>query len=201
MASPAKGEPVTIVAVGDSLTQGFGLPVEDGLVPQLQAWLDAQGAEARVINAGVSGDTTAGGLSRIAWTLTEDVDAVILALGSNDALRGIDPASVRANLDGTLAEIRKQALPVLLVGVAAPGNYGPDYKTSFDALFPEFAESYGALFHPNLLAPILAIEDRADALATYVQPDGLHPNADGVALIVESIGPSVLSLIEQAAAG
>lgn len=125
LASPVIAEPVTIAALGDSLTQGFGLPPEDGLVPQLQRWLEANGAEVTLINAGVSGDTTAGGLARIDWTLTDEVDALIVALGGNDVLRGIAPEAVRANLDGILTKATARDLPVLLVGTEAPQNFGP----------------------------------------------------------------------------
>ena len=131
----AAAEPLTLVAFGDSLTQGYGLPPDQGLVPQLQAWLRAQGADVTVINAGVSGDTTAGGASRIDWTLTPEVDAMILTLGGNDMLRGIDPAEARRNLDTILTATEARDLPVLVVPMLAPGNYGPDYKRDFDAMY------------------------------------------------------------------
>jgi acyl-CoA thioesterase I len=195
MATPALSDPIRIAALGDSLTQGFGLPPQDGLVPQLQRWLDAQGAQVVVVNAGVSGDTTAGGLARLDWTLTDDTDALIVALGGNDVLRGIDPTAVRTNLDAILTQAQARALPTLLVGTQAPQNFGPAYKSAFDALFPALAETHGALFHPNLLAPLLAIEDRATARRDYLQADQLHPNAAGVALIVTALGPAVLDLV------
>lgn len=191
-------EDVTIAALGDSLTQGYGLPVEEGFVAKLQAWLDAQEADAVLINAGVSGDTTAGGLSRIAWTLTDDVDALIVALGGNDMLRGIDPGAARSNLDGILAYAKGQGVPVLLVGMDAPANYGPDYKQAFDAMYPELAAQYGALHHPNFLGALAALNDRAEALRLYMQSDGIHPNGAGVDLIVGDIGPPVLELVEAA---
>ncbi len=190
----AWAEPVTIAALGDSLTQGFGLPNGEGFVPQLQGWLDEADAEVVLVNAGVSGDTTAGGLSRIAWTLSDDVDALIVALGGNDLLRGIDPAVSSANLDGILSEARGRGVPVLLVGMDAPANYGADFEAAFDAMYPELAETHGALYHPNFLGALAAIGDRAEALAKYMQPDGIHPNRDGVALIVKDIGPDVLKL-------
>jgi acyl-CoA thioesterase I len=193
-ASPAAAD-VTIAALGDSLTQGYGLPPDDGFVPQLQRWLDANGEDATVLNAGVSGDTTQGGLSRVDWTLTPDVDALIVALGGNDLLRGIDPTVARTNLDGILQAAAARDIPVLLVGMTAPGNYGADYKAQFDAIYPDLAAQYGALLHPDFLGPLAAMEDRGTAIATYMQPDGLHPNADGVALIVEAMGPAVLDLI------
>ena len=194
----AAAEPVTIAALGDSLTQGYGLVPEKGFVSQLQRWLDGQGAEVTLINAGVSGDTTAGGLSRIGWTLTPEVDALIVALGGNDLLRGIDPATARANLDGILAEATSRGVPVLLIGMDAPSNYGPDYEAEFEAIYPELAAQYGALHHENFLGALAAVDDRALALERYMQPDRIHPNAEGVARIVEDVGPQVVELADMA---
>lgn len=193
---PARAEPVNVLAFGDSLTAGYGLPAEDGFVPQLQAWLEDNGIEAVVINAGVSGDTTAGGLARIDWALSPDVDAMILALGGNDLLRGLPPEQARANLDAILARADARGIPVLIVPVEAPANYGPDYKARFDAIWQDLATAHGDLLGPPFLAPITRIEDRAGALADYMQADGIHPNAQGVALIVREIGPHVARLIE-----
>jgi len=198
LATQAAAEPVTIAALGDSLTQGYGLAPENGFVPQLQAWLGAAGAEVEVINAGVSGDTTQGGLSRVAWTLTPEVDAMIVALGGNDLLRGLDPAVARANLDGILAAGRDAEVEMMLIGMIAPGNYGPDYKAAFDAIYPDLADAYDTVYAESFLAPLTAETDRATALARYMQPDGIHPNAAGVAIIVEALGPKVLRLIERA---
>jgi acyl-CoA thioesterase-1 len=197
LAGAAWADEVRVIALGDSLTQGFGLVEEEGFVPQLQAWLRDRGAEVVVENHGVSGDTTAGGLARIGWALSPEADALIVALGGNDLLRGIPPETARANLDGILAEAEARDLPVLLVGLQAPGNYGPDYKAAFDAMYPELAEEYGALHVESFLAPLeeAAETDRAGALARYMQPDGIHPNAEGVALIVEALGPAVEALI------
>ena len=189
---------MTVAALGDSLTQGYGLPPEDGLVPRLEAWLQDQGAEVTVLNAGVSGDTTAGGLARADWTLTDDVDALIVALGGNDVLRGLAPDEARANLDGILERAGAKGVPVLLVGITVPGNYGPDYKATFEAIYPDLAELHGTLLHPDLVGPITAMPDRAEAMATFVQPDGVHPNAAGVDLIVEALGPKVMTLIDRA---
>ena len=192
-ARPALAEPVTVAALGDSLTAGYGLPTEQGLVPQLQAWLDAQGAEVRLLNAGVSGDTTAGGLARLEWTLTPEVDALIVTLGGNDLLRGIDPASSRANLDAILRGAQARGLPVLLIGLPAPANFGPDYQSAFNAIYPELAARYGTLLVPDFFAPLTA--DDPAAPGRFLQADGLHPSAEGVALIVESLGPEVLALL------
>jgi acyl-CoA thioesterase-1 len=189
-------EQVTIAVLGDSLTQGYGLVDGQGFVPQLQAWLDAKGADAKLINAGVSGDTTAGGLARVAWTLTPDVDAMIVALGGNDLLRGIAPEVARANVEGILTAARDANVEVLLVGMQAPGNYGPDYKQAFDALYPDLARAYGTLFLESFFAG-LPTRDPAQ-LGAYLQADGIHPNATGVALIVDGFGPKVLELIESA---
>ncbi len=191
----AGAEPVTVAALGDSLTQGYGLPSENGFVPQLQRWLDAAGEDVVLINAGVSGDTTAGGLSRIAWTLTPEVDALIVALGGNDLLRGIDPSVARSNLDGILTEAASRDLPVLLVGMDAPSNYGAAYEADFEAIYPELAKKHGALHHENFLGALAELNDRAGAVELYMQPDRIHPNREGVALIVEDIGVRVKELV------
>ncbi len=190
-------EPVTIAALGDSLTQGYGLPPDDGFVPQLQRWLTAQGAAAVVVNAGVSGDTTAGGLARIDWTLTEDVDALIVNLGGNDMLRGIDPAVTRANLEAILVRATDRGLPVLLVSLRAPGNYGADYKAAFDAIFPDLAAAQGAILADNFFLPLIDGDGRRLAPG-LMQADGIHPNAAGVAAVVEALGPPVLDLVARA---
>jgi acyl-CoA thioesterase-1 len=197
-ATAAAAEPVTIAALGDSLTQGYGLPEADGFAPKLQEWLRSNGAPgATVINAGVSGDTTAGGLARVAWTLTEDVDAVIVALGGNDLLRGLDPADSRANLDGIVEAVAARGLPVLLAGLPAPANYGPEYQAAFDAMFPEIAAEHGAILYPNFLAGLGDGRDLGSVRA-LMQPDGIHPNADGVERVVAAIGPSTLRLVAAA---
>ncbi|WP_371135525.1 arylesterase [Frigidibacter sp.] len=196
VATPAAADPLTLVALGDSLTQGYGLPQQEGFVPQLQSWLQANGAEVTVVNAGVSGDTSAGGLARLGWTLEGGADAMIVALGGNDLLRGLPPEETRANIDAILAEASAQGLPVLLIGLPAPGNYGADYKTDFDAIWPELAEQYGALMVPNMLAGLSDVAP--DQRAGLVQPDGLHPSAAGVAVMVETLGPEVLKLLEMA---
>lgn len=195
-ASPAAADQITIAAMGDSLTQGYGLVQEEGFVPQLQAWLRVRGHDVVVINAGVSGDTTAGGLARAAWTLTSDVDAMIVALGGNDLLRGLPPEASRANLEGILQAAGD--VPVLLAGLLAPGNYGPDYANAFNAMYPELAAQYGAILVDSFLGGIReASEDEAAALSIYMQPDGIHPNALGVAANVEYLGPDVEALIAE----
>ncbi|WP_339636839.1 arylesterase [uncultured Sulfitobacter sp.] len=204
LGSAAQAEEVVIAALGDSLTQGYGLPAEEGFVPQLQAWLDAEGVEAKIVNAGVSGDTTAGGRARVDWTLTPEVDAMIVTLGGNDMLRGLDPAQARGNIDDILAAAKRAEVEVLLVGMSAPGNYGAGYKADFEALYPDLAEAHGTQFYPDFFTGLLAEEKgaasaRSDTVQRYFQGDGIHPNAEGVALIVEDIGPAVAELAAQAA--
>jgi len=194
-ALPVFAEPLQLVALGDSLTQGYGLPEGDGLVPQLQTWLQAAGADVVVQNAGVSGDTTAGGRARLEWSLAGGADALIVALGGNDLLRGLPPAASRANLDAILAEAGGRKLPVLLVGLPAPANYGPDYKADFDAIFPELAAAHGTLLLPNLLEPIMALPLQTRADRALMQGDGIHPSAKGVKLLVAALGPQVLELL------
>lgn len=194
-ASGVFAEPITIAAMGDSLTQGYGLQADQGFVPQLQAWLDEQGADVKMVNAGVSGDTTAGGLARAAWTLTPDVDAMIVALGGNDMLRGIDPAASKANLAGILDAASGQEVDVLLVGMQAPGNFGPDYKAAFDGMYPELSAQYSVSLAPSFLEGLGSV-DPAE-VQSLMQSDGIHPNAVGVGLIVEALGPHVLALVEQ----
>lgn len=194
----ATAEPIVIAALGDSLTQGYGLPEQDGFVPQLQRWLQDQGAEVRLINAGVSGDTTAGGAARVDWTLTPDVDGMIVALGGNDLLRGIDPDVSRANLQAILSAADASEVEVLLIGMQAPGNYGADYKQRFDGMYPELAQQFDTLYAVSFFEGLTASGDQA-AARQYMQPDGIHPNAQGVSLIVEALGPEVLILAEEAA--
>ena len=199
-ASVARAEPVTIAALGDSLTQGYGLVQQDGFVPQLQGWLTAQGAQVRLINAGVSGDTTAGGAARVAWTLTPDVDALIVALGGNDLLRGIDPAAARANLEAILKAAQAAEVAVLLIGMQAPGNYGPEYKAAFDQMYPDLAQAYGTVFLSSFFEGLGGVEATPASVAPFMQADGIHPNAAGVARVVKGVGPAVLDLIARVGA-
>lgn len=196
-ATAALAEPVTVVALGDSLTAGYGLPEDRGLVPQLQSWLKKQGRDVQVVNAGVSGDTTAGGLARVDWSLVPGTDALIVELGANDMLRGLDPKQARANLDAILAKAKERGLPVLLVGIPAPLNYGAEYKRDFDAMYPDLSRKYATLLMPNLLAPLLADGADPSSAARYFQSDGLHPNAKGVRMIVDGLGPEVLLLLDR----
>lgn len=189
-AAPAQ-EPLRLAALGDSLTQGYGLPADQGLVPQLQDWLRGAGHDVIVINAGVSGDTTAGGLSRLDWTLADKPDAMIVALGGNDLLRGIDPATSRANLDAILTRLKAEGVPAMLVGLSAPGNYGPDFQQQFAAMFPDLARDHGAALYPDLLSPITQRYAAGESYRELMQDDGLHPSAAGVKAIVAALGPAV----------
>ena len=191
----AQAEQVDILALGDSLTQGYGLMDHEGFVPQLRGWLEQRGHEVRIVNGGVSGDTTAGGLSRVEWSLTPEIDAMIVALGGNDVLRGIPPEAARANLDGIMKVAEAQGIEVLLVGMQAPGNYGPDYKAEFDAIYPELSEAYGALYAPSFFEGIMTEGEDLSAAGEFMQDDGIHPNGDGVARIVAALGPHVEDLI------
>ena len=191
-ALPAGAQPVTVAALGDSLTQGYGLAQDRGLVPQLQAWLRDRGADVTLINAGVSGDTSAGGLSRADWTLTPEVDGLIVALGGNDLLRGLDPDVTRANLSGILDAARKAEVAAMLIGIEAPANYGPDYRSAFNAIYPGLGAAYDVPVIPSMLGAIAGAPDPL----SLMQPDGIHPNAQGVKLIVAAIGPQVLAFVE-----
>ena len=197
VAVPVAAQTLTLTALGDSLTQGFGLPSEEGFVPVLQDWLRAQGHDVNVINAGVSGDTTAGGLARIGWTLADTPDAMIVALGGNDLLRGIDPAASRANLDGILTAAGEAGVPVLLAGLEGHGNFGPEFKRDFEAMFVELAAEHGALLVRDFLAPLTARVEAGESLSGLMQGDNIHPSAEGVRLIVEAIGPEVARLLER----
>ncbi|MFZ0422077.1 MAG: arylesterase [Xanthobacteraceae bacterium] len=180
--------PLHIVALGDSLTAGLGLPQKDGFVPRLQAALAAQGTAADITNAGVSGDTAADGLARLDWSVAADTDAVIVELGANDMLRGIRPETTRSALDMILQRLTARHIPVLLCGMRAAPNLGADYAQDFERIYPELAAKYGVLLYPFFL-------DGVAADLTLIQPDGLHPNAAGVGIIVGRMLPKVLQLL------
>lgn len=184
----AQGKPLTILAFGDSLVAGFGLGSRDGFTAKLEAALKAKGVDARIVNAGLSGDTSAGGVARLDWALEPKPDFAIVELGANDGLRGLDPAQTRANLDAILTKLEAKGVPVLFAGMLAPPNMGPDYGKAFNALYPELAQKHGVLFYPFFLEGVAADP-------SLNQADGIHPNAKGVDVIVERIVPLVLKLI------
>ena len=184
----AAASPPQILVFGDSLAAGFGLPPEASFPAKLEERLASDGIRTRVVNGGYSGDTTAGGLTRLDWALAEKPDLVILELGANDALRGIDPDTVRANLDAMIGKIKASGAKLLMAGMLAPTNWGEDYKKRFDALYPELAKAHGVALYPFFLDGV-AMEP------TLNQPDGLHPNARGVAALVDRIAPYVTKLL------
>lgn len=186
--TPAAAHVPAILAFGDSLTAGFGLPEAASFPSRLEARLKAEGVGAHVVNAGVSGDTTAGGLARLDWALADKPDIVILELGANDALRGIDPKIVRANLDAMIGKIEASGAKLLLMGMRAPPNWGEDYQRDFDRLYPELAHAHRVTLYPFFLEGV-AMDPKLN------QPDGLHPNEKGVAALVERIAPYVARLI------
>lgn len=200
LALPASAAPQKLVALGDSLTQGYGLAEGEGFVPQLEAWLRQKGYDVQLVNAGVSGDTSQGGLARLDWTLSEPVDAMIVTLGGNDLLRGLPPELTRRNLDAILTGAAAKEVDVLLVAMEAPGNYGPDYRAEFDRMYPELAAEHGVLLGESFLKPLVRGETNLSVMRDYMQGDGIHPNAEGVKKIVEAMGPKVAELLDQARA-
>ena len=183
--------PINIVALGDSLTAGLGLAANEAFPAQLQRALEARGIAAVVANAGVSGDTASAGVSRLDWSVPDSADAVILELGANDALRGVDPAVTRAALDTMLRRLRERKVAILLCGMLAPPNLGSEYGHAFNAIFPELAAADGAMLYPFFL-------DGVAADPVLNQHDGMHPTAAGVAVIVKRILPQVEALIARA---
>ncbi len=178
-----------LVAFGDSLTAGLGVMPEKSFANQLEAALRAKGLPVRVVNAGVSGDTTAAGLARLDWAIPEKADAVIVEFGANDALRGLRPKQARSNLDAIVTRLRQKGLGVLLAGMLAPRNLGPEYAKAFDPIYAELAAKHKVALYPFFLEGVAG--KRA-----LNQPDGLHPNAKGVAAIVANILPQVERLLE-----
>lgn len=193
-ATTAAAEPVTIVALGDSLTAGYGVGPGESFPEQLQTALTESGHDVSVINAGVSGDTASDGLARLEWSVPAEADIVIVELGANDALRGIDPAVTRKALSEILAKLEARGQAALLAGMMAPRNLGDEYVAEFDAIYPELAAEHGIPLYPFILEGVAA-----DAVLN--QADGIHPTAAGVARIVEGILPEVEKLVTRAASG
>lgn len=189
-ARPAQAQDAPVLVIlGDSLTAGYGLAPEDSFPQRLQRHLDGQGIKVRIENAGVSGDTTHGGLARLDWSVGADADAVILELGANDALRGLPPEQALANLDAMLQRLQQRKLPVLLTGMRAPRNMGAEYTAAFDAIFPKLAGKHQVAFYPFFLDGVVANPE-------LNQPDMLHPNPAGVEVIVRNIAPFVIRLLQ-----
>lgn len=184
----ALAKPVTLLVLGDSLTAGLGLEPQDAFPAKLEAALKPRHPDLTIVNAGVSGDTAADGLARLDWALTDDVGGLIVGLGANDALRGLDAAQTEMALDGIMLKAQQRNLPVLILGMKSPPNMGPDYVARFDGLYPRLAEKHGALLYPFFL-------DGVAANASLNQADGIHPNAQGVDAIVKKVIPSVEELI------
>lgn len=184
----AQGRPLTIVVLGDSLSAGYGLPRESALPETLERALTARGRNIRMVNAGVSGDTATGGLERLDWSVPDGTDGVILALGANDMLRGVDPAVTAQALDTIVTRLKARGIPVMLAGMYAQRNLGPAYTERFDAIYRDLAAKHGLVLYPFLLDGVAG--ERALNL-----PDGLHPSAKGIERIVERMLPSVESFL------
>lgn len=187
--SVAQAEPLRIAMLGDSLTAGFGLPPTEALPLKLEKALKAAGRDVTIANHGVSGDTTAGGLARLDWMMGDKPKLVLLALGANDALRGTDPAETERNLDAIIARLKAEGAAVMLFGMAAPRNYGPEYTKAFDGLYPRLAEKHKIPLYPFLLDGVAMERD-------LNQADGIHPNVKGVDVLVNRIAPAVTKAID-----
>lgn len=188
----ARADTLQLVVVGDSLTAGYQLAPEKAFPVQLQNALTERGHDVAVINASVSGDTSSGGLSRLDWSVGPEADAVILELGANDALRGIPPARTRDNIDAMVRRLTERGLPVLVAGMLAPRNLGEEYAAEFDPIFSEVSSTYGATLYPFFLEGV-ALDPALNL------PDGMHPNGDGVSVIVQNMLPTVEQLLARAA--
>jgi acyl-CoA thioesterase-1 len=187
-------EPIRILALGDSLTSGYGLDIDDGFPSQLQKKLIAMGYAVRVLNGGVSGDTSAGGLARLDWALADKPTHAIIELGANDGLRGLDPSAMHSNLDTIIRRLKGAGVAVLLTGMRAPPNLGRSYETAFNKVFPELAKKHDVVFYPFFLSGVVVRP------ALNLQ-DGMHPNRDGIAAIVDRIVPYVVRLLKKRTQG
>jgi acyl-CoA thioesterase-1 len=185
---PASAKTPAILAFGDSLTAGLGLPAGEAFPARLQARLKDEGIDVKLVNGGVSGDTTTAGLARLDWALADKPDFVILALGANDALRGIDPKLVRANLDKMIDKIQATGARVLLLGMLAPTNWGAEYQRAFNNIYPELAKAHDVPLYPFFLEGVAMNP-------AFNQPDGMHPNERGVAVMVDRIAPLVAKMV------
>ena len=193
MAGPVRAEtaappPIKLAVLGDSLTAGYGLPASAAFPARLQKALQDKGINVDVLNAGVSGDTSSGGRDRLDWSIPEGIQAVMVELGANDALRGIDPAVTRAALDEIITRLKARGIAVMLCGMYAPRNFGPDYVARFDPIYPELAKQHDVPLYPFFLEGVAAD-------ATLNQADGIHPTAAGIDIIVGRIMPAVEAFI------
>jgi acyl-CoA thioesterase I len=189
-ATPAQADPIRLLTFGDSLTAGYGLPHEQGFEAQLQAALKAAGHDVTIIDGGVSGDTSAGGRARLDWVLGDKPDAAIVELGANDGLRGTDPSEMQANLTAILDSLAAKHIPVLLSGMYAPPNLGQAYEEQFRGVFDHLAKRPGLLYDPFFLDGLVGHPE-------LFQPDGMHPTAAGVKIIVARILPLVEKLLAE----
>ncbi len=180
---------VRILVLGDSLSSGHGLLRADAFPSQLERTLLKRGIIAKVTNAGVSGDTSAGGLSRLDWTLSEGFDAAIIELGANDGLRGLEPKETLKNLDAIVGKLKQKNIAVLLTGMQAPPNLGAEYGKEFASIFPHLATKYNIVFYPFFLEGVAAVDD-------LNQKDNIHPNSEGVGVIIKNILPYVIELTQ-----
>jgi acyl-CoA thioesterase I len=183
-------EPIRILAFGDSITAGYGLAEQDTLPTRLADALNKMGRPVTMINGGVSGDTTADGVTRLDWALADKPQIMILALGANDMLRGLDPKTTRANLDAIIQKAKDAEVEIVLVGMLAAPNLGAEYKGAFDAIYPELAKAHNLLFMPFLLQDVVQVSD-------LNQADGIHPNGNGMAIIVRNLLPYVTQAMDR----
>ncbi|MBC8130488.1 MAG: arylesterase [Rhizobiaceae bacterium] len=191
---PGGSAALEVVAFGDSLSAGYGVGPGEAFPDQLQAALKAKGYDVTVANAGVSGDTTTGGLARLDWSVPETADLVIVELGANDALRGVSPGITETNLDQILARLKERGTTTLLAGMIAPPNMGPDYSEAFNPIYARLAEKHDVPLYPFFL-------DGVASQADLNQADYMHPNAKGVAIVVERILPMVTEALDAVSAG
>lgn len=189
LSTTATANPIKVLAFGDSLTAGFGLPQEDGFVPVLEQALAAEGLAVEIVNGGVSGDTSAGGLARLGWSLADNPDLAILELGANDGLRGIDPASTKENLAQIIDQFQQNGVAVFLTGMLAPPNLGSEYAAEFNPIYPELADRFNVPLYPFFLEGVAADPN-------LNQSDGIHPNAKGVEVIVDRITPPLAKALQ-----
>ena len=189
-AGKVSAKPIKILALGNSLVAGYGLGKADSFIGQLKRAFRADGLEILLINGGVSGDTSAGGRARLDWALSDKPDAVIVELGANDGLRGLEPSETERNLDAIIAKVTSRGIPVLLSGMRAPPNFGVEYASEFNAIYPRIAKRYGVLFDPFFLAGVATVP-------SLNQADGIHPNKEGVAVIIKRLMPMLRDLADQ----